>query len=150
MIKLCIFNYLKEMDIMIKGIAHTAYNVLNMEDSLYFYCDVLGFKKAFDLNDEEGNPWIVYLKIKEGQFIELFYGDSKKVKENLEPSSYSHLCLEVDDIYEIAERLEKMNVKLDVKPNRGKDLNYQCWTKDPDGNRIEFMQMDPNSPQNKN
>ena len=134
---------------MIKGIAHVAYNVSNMKNSLYFYCDVLGFKKAFDLNDDKGNPWIVYIKIKEGQFIELFYGESQKVKEILEPFSYSHLCLEVDDIYEIAERLEKMNVELDVKPNRGKDLNYQCWAKDPDGNRIEFMQMDANSLQNK-
>jgi len=143
-----LINY-EEMGIMIKGIAHVAYNVSNMENSLSFYCDILGFKRAFDLNDDEGNPWIVYIKIKEGQFIELFYANSKICNETLEPFSYSHLCLEVDDINEIAQRLEKNKVKLDVKPSQGKDLNYQCWAKDPDGNRIEFMQMDPNSLQNK-
>jgi len=47
---------LEEMGIMIKGIAHTAYNVSNMKNSLHFYCYVLGFKRAFDLNDDEGNP----------------------------------------------------------------------------------------------
>ena len=130
---------------MIKGIAHVAYNVLDMQKSLYFYCDVLGFSKAFELADDAGNPWIVYVKIGNGQFIELFYGN---VSSNIE-QSYSHLCLEVDDIYDIAATIKSKGITLDVEPTQGKDLNWQCWVKDPDGNRIEFMKMNVESPQNK-
>ena len=39
--------------------------------------------------------------------------------------------------------------KLDVEPMQGKDLNYQCWCQDYDGNKIEFMQLDQNSMQSK-
>ena len=38
-------------------------------------------------------------------------------------------------------------IKLTVEPKLGADNNYQCWIEDPDGNRIEFMQMGPNSMQ---
>lgn len=128
---------------MIKGIAHVAYTVSRMEESLHFYCDVLGFTKAFELQDDQGNPWIVYIKVCENQFVELFYGSP--VPE--ERQSYSHLCLEVDDIRETAARLNACGITLDAEPRQGKDLNWQCWAKDPDGNRIEFMQMNPASPQ---
>ena len=56
----------------------------------------------------------------------------------------SPLCLEVEDIQEIANHLRDHNIPLDVEPVQGKDLNWQCWAKDPDGNRIEFMQLNPN------
>ncbi len=129
---------------MITGIAHVAFSVKDMEKSLYYYCDILGFKKAFSLKNDKGEPWIEYIKVKPGQFIELFYRQPMTV----EKQSYSHLCLEVDDIDEIAARL-KANGVLDSEPRHGKDGNCQCWSKDPDANRIEFMQMGPESLQMK-
>lgn len=134
---------------MIKGIGHLAFNVKDMEKSLDFYCGVLGFKKAFEIEDEKGNPWIVYIKIRDGQFIELFYGENKRPETERNAVGYNHLCLEVTDIYEIADHIKSKGLALDVEPKQGKDQNYQCWIKDPDGNRIEFMQMDPESPQMK-
>lgn len=130
---------------MIKGIGHSAFVVSDMEKSLNFYCNVLGFKEAFEIKDKDGKPWIRYIKIKDGQFIELFYGNPQEAKGQ----SYSHLCLEVDDINQIADQVRSFGIKLDVEPKQGSDLNYQCWTKDPDGNRIEFMQMHTDSPQSK-
>ena len=56
---------------MIKGISHLAFNVSNMEKAIDFYCNILGFEKAFSIDDDNGNPWIVYIKIKPFQFIEL-------------------------------------------------------------------------------
>lgn len=134
---------------MIKGIAHAAYTVENMEESLHFYCDVLGFEKLFELNNANDEPWIIYLKVREGQFIELFYGGSQKVTVHTSTIGYAHLCLEVDDIHEIAQHLKDRGLTLDVEPNQGLDLNYQCWVRDPDGNRIEFMQMHPDALQNR-
>ncbi len=133
---------------MIKGIAHLAFKVTDMEKAIAYYCDGLGFTKAFEINDNEDRPWIVYIKVSDGQFIELFYNAVAQERE-ANAAGYAHLCLEVDDINEIADRLVNKGLPLDVKPNQGKDLNMQCWSHDPDGNPIEFMQMSPDSPQAK-
>ena len=57
----------------IRGIAHTAYVVSDMKAALEFYEGALGLEKAFELSDDRGNPWIVYLGFGDDQFIELFY-----------------------------------------------------------------------------
>jgi len=132
---------------MIKGIAHVAYTVSDMEKALHFYCDQLGFTKSFDIKDDNGNPWINYIKVSKNQFIELFYGGKKGNSINQNESGFSHLCLEVDDIQKVADDLRKKGVTLDVEPKQGKDFNRQCWIKDPDGNRIELMQISEKSPQ---
>lgn len=131
---------------MIKQIGHLALTVEDMKKSLYFYCDVLGFERAFDIKDDNENPWIEYIKVCDGQFIELFYGGQHKPDAVRDQIGFNHLCLEVRDIFEIAAHLKSFGIKLDVEPVRGKDHNYQCWVRDPDGNRIEFMQLDPESP----
>jgi len=134
---------------MIKKIGHLAFVAEDMERSLHFYCDILGFKKAFELHKDNGDPWIVYIKVCDGQFIELFYSDDNKSKSAGGPVGYNHFCLEVDNIHHIADHLKHHGLTLDVEPTQGKDSNFQCWIKDPDGNRIEFMQMNPESPQAK-
>jgi Lactoylglutathione lyase and related lyases len=133
---------------MIKGIGHTAYNVSDMEKSLHFYCDMLGFRHLFQLKDKNGNPWINYLKIADRQFIELFYNGKKTADTNTSSEvGYNHLCLEVDDIHQTVSDLKSRGVVLDIEINQGVDLNYQCWVRDPDGNRIEIMQLHPDAPQ---
>ena len=60
---------------MITGIGHVAFRVTDLERALEFYCDKLGFHEAFRLDREgEPSPWIVYLQIGPGQFVELFPG----------------------------------------------------------------------------
>lgn len=132
---------------MIKRIGHLALTVEDMDKSLHFYCHILGFQRAFDIKDDNGMPWIEYIKVCDGQFIELFYGGESKPESVKGAIGFNHLCLEVHDIHEIASRLKSQGWPLDVEPKKGKDGNYQCWTKDPDGNRIEFMQLEPDSPQ---
>ena len=132
---------------MLKGNAHVAFVVADMDRSLHFYCDVLGLEKAFDLDDDEGNPWINYLKVADGQFIELFYGGRREYVQHPRNAGSTHICFEVDDIFTTADRLKRHGIKLDIEPMRGKDYNSQCWTRDPVGFPIEFMQLDPRSPQ---
>lgn len=132
---------------MITGLGHAAFTTEDMDASLKFYCDVLGLKKAFELHNDRNEPWIVYLKIRDEQFLELFYGGQTKHTVAPREVGYNHLCLQVDDIHAIANHLKQKGIHLDVEPKQGIDLNYQCWAKDPDGNRIEFMQLHPDSPQ---
>lgn len=59
---------------MIKDIAHIALNPLDMDRTVDFFEQVFGWKKAFELHKDNGNPWIVYLKVCKEHFLELFYG----------------------------------------------------------------------------
>ena len=124
---------------MIKGIAHLAYQVSNMEKSIAFYETALGFKKKFTLGDDAGNPWIIYLQVSKDQFIELFFAHEPIVKKaNI--TSYQHLCIEVTDIHKLASDLVKKGIVLDHPVSLGMDNNYQAWIHDPDGNPIELME----------
>ncbi len=123
---------------MIKGLAHLAFHVSDLEKSISFYEDILGFKKKFTLDNEDGTPWLVYLQVNENQFIELFPAEHKI--QTQEGTSYMHLCLEVDNIHDLVKNISKKGVKIDNPVIMGLDNNYQAWIHDPDGNPIELMQ----------
>jgi len=128
---------------MIKGIAHLAFQVSKMDESIMFYDKAFGFKKKFTLEDDDNNPWIVYLEVSKTQFIELFY--SNQTFSRKDPMSYQHLCLEVSDIFEFEQHITSQGMSLDKPVIMGKDNNYQCWMNDPDGNPIEIMQYTKDS-----
>ena len=133
---------------MIKRIGHVAFKVTDMERSLKFYCDILGGKKAFSM-DQDGKPWIEYVALAEGLYIELFHDGTPRTEDNSDEhlTGFLHTCIEVDDIFEITERVKKNGGTMFVEPLQGCDGNWQAWVIDPDGNRIEFMKLEPNSPQ---
>ncbi|WP_280771440.1 VOC family protein [Salipaludibacillus daqingensis] len=131
---------------MIKGLAHIALTVSDMESSLRFYRDILGLKHVFDVKDKEGNPWIEYIQVGPQQFIELFHGGENDHEPLEKEIGVHHLCIRVDDIDGIADHLKSHGITLEVPPKRGIGQNYQCWVRDPDGNRIEFLYPDDDSP----
>ncbi|MDR0598680.1 MAG: VOC family protein [Treponema sp.] len=134
----------------ITGIAHLAITVKDMNKSLDFYTRVLGFKKAFEIPEPEtGKPWINYLYAGGGQFVELFYGGAKDNPWSEELRGFNHICLQVDDLHSVAERIKKEGVEITDGPKQGCDYNWQAWIMDPDGIRVELMQIDPKSPHHK-
>ena len=133
---------------MITGIAHNAVTVRNMPESLRFYTEALGFKKAFEINrPENGEPWIVYLNIAPGQFLELFYGGTEDNPWRDSLIGFNHFCFEVDDIFLTVEHVRGAGYPIDIEPKQGADMNWQAWVTDPNGIRIELMKIDPQSPQ---
>lgn len=131
----------------ITGLGHTALNVADMDKSVDFYCNVLGFEKAFEIeHPDTGKPWIVYLYAGGNQFIELFYG-GVDFKEYADTNiGFSHLCFEVSDIHAMADQITNAGVELDRPLKFGCDNNWQCWVRDPDRNRVELMQIGEESP----
>jgi lactoylglutathione lyase len=133
---------------MVASIGHLALTVKDMDKSLDFYCRGLGFERVFDLKHfQTGEPWIVYVHTGKGQFIELFYGGETGYEWSAVQCGFNHLCLVVDDIQEAKRQIEEAGYALEKQPKIGGDGNWQCWIRDPDGVRIEIMQLDPNSPQ---
>ena len=129
-------------------LGHIAFCVTDMPATLAFYEKALGIHKAFSLADPStGAPWIEYLLVAPGQFIELFYGGNAPAAVQGNPAGFGHLCLAVDDINAAAARVREAGYPLIGGPSQGCDGNWQVWTADPDGVRIELMQIMPDSPQ---
>ena len=144
----------------VSGLTHKAYHVTNMEQTLRFYCECLGLQKIFEIKNDEGENWLVYLKISDRQFIELFYGGKSKREikwpdfsspktewgfspqedEKLRHEVAVHICFEVEDIHATVKRLEEFGYPIVMPIGYGKDFNYETFIQDPDGNLIELMQ----------
>lgn len=133
---------------MITGIAHLAIRISTLDAALSFYQDGLGFEEAFRL-DRDGEVWIVYLRVGSGQFVELF-PDGESAEDHRKEVGYVHLCLAVDDIHATVQELSARGVVFDGEPRVGLDGSWQVWTADPDGNRIELMQVTSDSMQTRN
>jgi lactoylglutathione lyase len=125
---------------MITQLAHTAYRVRDIDKSLDFY-GRLGIREAFRLNRDDGSLWIVYLQINENQFLELFPVATALVEPAPDNVSYHHFCLQVDDLEQSVAELVRNGVAIDRPIKMGLDGNLQAWIVDPDGNRIELMQI---------
>jgi lactoylglutathione lyase len=129
---------------MIKGIAHLGFLVQDLEKSIDFYVNKLGFKEKFTLNNDKGQPWIVYIEVSNSQLIELFPSEAP-IDKRTEYSSYQHLCLEVENIHGLVRELKLKDVEIDQPIIMGLDHNYQSWIHDPDGNPIELMEYGKDS-----
>lgn len=132
---------------MYKGLGHYAIRTSNIDQSLHFYQNILGFEEAFRMNDENGDPWIIYLSIVPGQFIELFMNGTKPADRGDDVIGVTHICLEVDDVEKSCETLRAKGAPIDREIAFGRSRAKQFWTHDPDGNPIEIMELPPESQQ---
>ena len=126
----------------IVGIGHIAIRVSDVARSLDFYIGKLGFEEMFRL-DRDGRLWLMYLRITDTQYLELFpegQGDRAPPREAV---GYNHLCLEVSDIEATLAELADKGVPLTSPLKMAADGNRQAWIEDPDGHRIELMQLSP-------
>ncbi len=126
-------------------IGHIAFVTDKMEETIHFYHELFGFRKGFSLNDTDGNPWIEYLINNDGNFIELFYATPNN--NQVEGNIYSHFCIETQDILSIVDKAKALNIQLYKPLKTGLDCNMQCWFLDPNGLKVEVMQMSSESPQ---
>jgi lactoylglutathione lyase len=131
----------------LNGIGHVALKVADIGHSLEFYRDRLGFAEMMRLNRDDGSLWLVYLRVTDTQFIELFPGGEGDRAPDSGRTAINHFCLECVNIQATANALRAAGIALTVEPKMGADNNWQCWVEDPDGNRIEFMQMAENAMQ---
>jgi lactoylglutathione lyase len=77
-------------------------------------------------------------------FLELFPQQGEATEKD---KHFSHLCLEVANIESTVEELTRRGAPLDADVRTGKDGNKQAWTHDPEGTRIELMELAPDSMQ---
>ena len=129
----------------IVGLAHVAIKVTDLDRSLDFYINRLGFPEMLRLNKDDGSTWLVYLRITDDQYLEVFPGAENDRAPGWDANGMNHMCLAVEDIDAVVKRIEAAGISLLLPLKLAVDGNRQAWLEDPDGNRIELMEMDANS-----
>ena len=126
-------------------IAHVALKVKDLNRSLDFYVNKLGFEEMMRLPKPDGTlgVWLVYLRITDDQYLELFPDGVGDRAPDRDAVAVNHICLGVDNIDSVLSQLKAVGVPLTVQKKMAADLNWQAWIEDPDGNRIELMQLMP-------
>lgn len=130
----------------ISGIGHVAIRAGDLERLLDFYTTKLGFSEMFRLRRDDGTVNLVYLRVTDTQYLEFFphgIGDLP-APDNV---GLNHICLIVTDLDAVVRQLTDRGVALSRPMITGKDGNRQAWIQDPEGNRIELMEMSPNGMQ---
>ena len=123
------------------SIAHLCIKTTDLKETERFYTEALGLTKVFNFT-KEGRPVGCYLRISDGNFIEVFEEETAESGSSL----IAHLCLETDDIDGMIDRLKEAGVSTTPK-KKGCDNTYQTWFQDPNGIDIELHQYTETSTQ---
>ena len=123
---------------------HTMVRISDVDESLKFYCGLLGMEEINRHDSEKGRFTLIFLAAPEDSdrarssdrapMLELTY--------NWDPETYSggrnfgHLAYRVDDIYGLCQHLLDNGVTINRPPRDG----HMAFVKSPDGISIELLQ----------
>lgn len=115
---------------------HTMVRVSNLEESLDFYCGLLGLKELGRYENEKERFTLVFLATegKDDWEVELtFNWDREPLPVG---RGFGHLSFRADDIYAFCESAEDRGVTIYRPPHDG----MMAFIKSPDGISIEILQ----------
>ena len=128
---------------MITGVHHVALICSDIDRSIAFYCEVLGFKLLSKHYREERKSWKVDLALNGHYILELFtFPDAPRRNSWPEAMGLRHIAFSVLDIKSLhAEIRSKWNdvqeIRLDSYTNK-----FFFFLNDPDNQPIEFYAID--------
>ena len=116
---------------------HTMVRVKNIEQSLEFYCNLLGLKEIRRKDSEEGKFTLVFLAApkQEEVCVELTY-NWNSAENYTEGRNFGHLAFEVDNIFQICEKLQNSGIVINRPPRDGR----MAFIRSPDNISIELLQ----------
>ena len=116
---------------------HTMVRVNNIDESLHFYCTLLGLVEVKRKEYEVGKFTLIFLAPpnQEGVMLELTYnwGDPEEYSEG---RNFGHLAYEVEDIYEFTQKFLDNGITINRPPRDGR----MAFIRSPDNISIELLQ----------
>jgi lactoylglutathione lyase len=95
-----------------------ALKVKNLDKSLAFYTEKMGFSEMLRLNHDDGRVWLVYLRITDDQYLEIFPGAVQDSTPGPETNGINHFCLVVEDIEKFIRQLSERTSPFTTAQNR--------------------------------
>jgi lactoylglutathione lyase len=124
----------------ILGLAHVAFYVRDLAKARTFYKDFLGFdEEPFTLKKNDGAERIVFIKINDNQYLELFAEDPKN------DGRLNHVSIYTDSIDHLHAYLGAQGVKVPEKVGTGQVGNRNFNIKDPDDHTVEIVEYQQDS-----
>ncbi len=117
-------------------ISHVAVQATNVEESVAFYRDFLGFAEASRLTYPDGSLMLVNMRVSADQWIEVF--DAAKLKPGRD--RIYQLAFRVADAEAMRARLAAQGYKVPERCPTGKLKNLNFTAQDPNGYTVEFVQ----------
>ena len=122
---------------------HTMVRISNIEQSLAFYCGLLGLTEVRRIDNSGGRFTLIFLaapgdadraKSEHAPLLELTYNWDPEAYESAR--NFGHLAFEVDDIYATCNRLQDGGVAIARPPRDGR----MAFVRSPDLISIELLQ----------
>lgn len=126
---------------MAKKFLHTCYRVKDLDKSVKFYEEVLGFKEVRRLDYPDFEFTLVYMALPEdeGYELELTYNYGQEEPYDL-GDGYGHIAIGVDDLEDAHEEYSQSGYEVtDIKGLSDGAATF-FFIKDPDGYKIEVIQ----------
>ena len=120
---------------------HTMLRISNIEDSLDFYCNMLGLKELRRYDDENGRYTLIFLSTDQDAehtnpaAIELTYNWDPE--DYTEGRNFGHIAYAVDDIYALCEKLMEGGITINRPPRDG----HMAFVRSPDNISVELLQV---------
>ncbi len=117
---------------------HTMVRVNDVDESLNFYCNLLGLNEIRRFDSEQGRFSLIFLAAPgdENAQIELTWNwDGDQLGEG--SRNFGHLAYSVDDIYEVCQRLQDGGITINRPPRDGR----MAFVRSPDNISIELLQQ---------
>ena len=73
---------------------HVGINVPNIAEAVTYYTQKMGYREAYRVNDDKGQPRLVYMQISKNTFLELNPANAQR------PAGFTHYGLHVDNVAE--------------------------------------------------
>ncbi|HEX3570695.1 MAG TPA: VOC family protein [Acidobacteriaceae bacterium] len=123
----------------ITGMAHMAYYVSDLKKARDYYEKWLGFQEAFALRNADGSDGVVYIKINDHQYIEL-YAEAPKNHGFIHDAGF-----ETNDAKGMRDHLASVGVKVPDIVTKDDAGNLSFEITDPSGFTIQIVQYLPGS-----
>ncbi len=131
-------------------LGHVAIRVKDIAKALQFYCDGLGLIEAFRIHNDDDSLRIVYLHISENQYLELCLGGDERADfDDAKTLGVRHISFTVDDIEQFKSDAEQRGVVFDSEILKLRDNNLTAFLFDLEGNKLEIVEVSPDSPHQK-
>ena len=121
---------------------HIAISVPNFDEAFAFYTQKMGFREAFTVRNDQGQPQLAYVQVSRNTFVELQPANANR------PPGLNHFGLHVENLRAVVDALKQRGVKVEeprVRPDDSAVANATA----PQGIRIEMVQFGPGSAQGK-
>ena len=115
---------------------HTMVRITDIDESLRFYCDLLGLQETRRIERPEHGYSLVFIAADANPDSEIELTYNHKPEKYSGGRNFGHLAFHVENIYAACKRLQDGGVTISRPPRDGR----MAFVRSPDGISIELLQ----------